>query len=68
MKLHSCPPKLAGVLRTTLDQLERAEEIDAGDPALIELKRSIARTIAELEVVKASKIDPGSDPSISEPA
>jgi hypothetical protein len=38
------------VLRATLKQLEQTEHLAADDRALGELKSSIARTIAELEL------------------
>ncbi len=46
---------LVEVLRSTLKQLEKNEDLAADDPALAELKGSILRTIAELEVGKAPK-------------
>lgn len=50
-----CSPTLIGVLQTTLRQLEQTEEIKSDDAALLELKRSIALVMAELEVAKAAK-------------
>jgi hypothetical protein len=50
------------VLRTTLKQLEQSEDLAAYDRALRELKSSIARTIAELELRSDHALfDPRSD-------
>jgi hypothetical protein len=45
-------PSLIEVLRSTLNRLEQSEEISSNDPAMAELRGSILRTIAELEVVR----------------
>jgi hypothetical protein len=47
-------PGLITVLQSTLKQLEQTEEMGPEDPALLELKRSIARILAEREIKKAS--------------
>ncbi|MFL6304297.1 MAG: hypothetical protein ACJ72H_12220 [Candidatus Sulfotelmatobacter sp.] len=47
------------VLRTTLEQLEQTHDFASDDRALRELKSSITRTIAELEL--------RSNPALSEP-
>ncbi|HTW61544.1 MAG TPA: hypothetical protein VMD55_07010 [Terracidiphilus sp.] len=46
---------LVEVLRSTLKQLEQNEDLASDDPALAELKGSILRTIAELEIGKTPK-------------
>ena len=48
-------PSLIEVLRSTLNRLEQSEEISSNDPAMAELRGSILRTIAELEVVRIRK-------------
>jgi hypothetical protein len=54
--------KVIEVLRTTLKQLEQTEHLAADDRALGELKSSIARTIAELELRSDHPLaDPRSD-------
>jgi hypothetical protein len=40
-------------VRSTLDRLQRSEELAPDDPALAELKGSVLSKIAELEVAKA---------------
>lgn len=55
MSLESPLPSLIGVLCSTLDGIERSGEVDPGDPAFVQLKRSIARAIAEFEVAKTAK-------------
>ncbi len=47
-------PALITALQSTLTQLEQTEEMGPEDPALLELKRSIARILAEMEIKKAS--------------
>ncbi len=48
-------PNLVDVLRSTLDRLEKSEELASDDPALTELKESILSNITELEVAKTPK-------------
>lgn len=48
-------PSLVEVLRSTLERLEQNEDLAADDPALAELKATILRAIAELEVGKTPK-------------
>jgi hypothetical protein len=50
------PPTLIDLLRSTLKQMERDEEFSSDDPAALELKASLLRAIAELELRKADKI------------
>jgi hypothetical protein len=47
---------LAEVLRTTLTAIECGEALRPDDPALTELKHSVLRLLAELEVLKAKPI------------
>jgi hypothetical protein len=50
------PPRdLIDVLRLTLEQVEKSESLNPDDKSLRELKSSIARTLAELELSKARK-------------
>ena len=50
------PPRdLIDVLRLTLEQVEKSESLNPDDKSLKELKSSIARTLAELELSKARK-------------
>lgn len=50
---------LIAILRDTLHRLEESSGTDS--PALVELKRKIVRTIAELEVAKAERSSPNED-------
>jgi hypothetical protein len=50
---HVRRPDLTQILRETLRKLEQAEQSDS--PALVELKRSILRSIAELELVRSGE-------------
>ena len=49
-------PNLAELLRSTLRRLEQMEDLRPNDPALKEIKSSILRSIAELEVSKEERI------------
>jgi hypothetical protein len=46
---------VARVLQSTLLHLEQSEELKANDPILVDLKGSIIRTLAELEVAKGDR-------------
>lgn len=48
---------LIDVLRSTLAQLEKSQDIAPDDPSLVELRNSIVRTIAELEIARLRKAD-----------
>jgi|HubBroStandDraft_4_1064222.scaffolds.fasta_scaffold09351_5 hypothetical protein len=48
---------LIELLEETLKRLESVEALSPNDQALLELKRSIVRTIAELEILKQEKSD-----------
>ena len=50
---HS-PPGIVGILRSTLRQLERELDFRQDDPAVIQLKKHIVQSIAELEVNRES--------------
>jgi hypothetical protein len=66
-KLSSLPT-LTGVLRSTLEQIERSGDIDPTDPAFVELKRSITRAMAEFEVAKSSNTHSELEPPLLESA
>jgi hypothetical protein len=61
-------PGLITVLQSTLKQLEQTEEMGPEDPALLELKRSIARILAEREIKKASTAEGEPDQTALSPA
>jgi hypothetical protein len=48
-------PRLIQAVRSTLDRLQRSEELAPDDPALAELKESVLSKIVELEVAKTPK-------------
>ncbi|MFP5204481.1 MAG: hypothetical protein ACLGSH_03905 [Acidobacteriota bacterium] len=52
--ISSSHAPLVRLLRSTLDRLERAEGLQRDDPALIEIKSSILRAIAEIEIQRDS--------------
>ena len=47
---HRPSPNLMEVLRSTLESLERSTEVSYDDSALQEFKRSLLRTIADLQL------------------
>lgn len=52
-------PILVGALRSALKRLEEQEELAPDDPALLEIKRSILRTIARRNQEDETPPDPG---------
>ncbi len=67
MNMQSSPGLIAA-LQSTLKQLEQTQEMGPEDPALVELKRSIVRVMAELEVKKASAAEINPDAPALTPA
>lgn len=53
---------LTDLLQSTLERLEQTSEFRQDDPAVIELKRHIVRSIAELEIAKSAHTDHGKQP------
>ena len=47
--------KLIEVLKMTLEQLEQTESCGPDDRAVVELRRSILRTIAEFEIARLQR-------------
>ena len=43
---------LIEMLQATLRHLEQTQELSPDDPALLELKQSLVRIIAELEIIR----------------
>jgi hypothetical protein len=69
MPLESTPPlSVIGILCATMERIESSGEVDARDPAFAELKRSIARAIAEFEVAKSSRSEAALEASLLEAA
>ena len=50
--------KIAQLLRDTIRKLEQSSATLQNDPAMVEVKRQIIRTIAELEIVKEAAAMP----------
>lgn len=68
MSVDSPPPAFIGILCTTLEQIEHSGEVDPRDPAFLELKRSVARAVAEFEVAKTAKAGAELEPPLLEPS
>ena len=54
---------LKGLLRTTLTEVEKSSALDDNDPALLELKHSLVRSVAELDVKREQEPQIGADAS-----
>ncbi len=54
---YPSPGNIIDILRNTLRRLEQAEDFRQEDHAVIELKRHIIQSIAELEVMKSAHCD-----------
>lgn len=50
-------PDLIDLLEATLKHLEENQNLSSDDPALLELKQSIVRALAELELVRPRKTE-----------
>jgi hypothetical protein len=48
-------PSLIDILRKTLSQIEQNSEFRQDEPALVDLRRNVARAIGELEVAKSER-------------
>lgn len=48
-------PSLVEILRKTLAQIEQNVNSDTEEPAVIELRKQLARSIAELDMVKSDR-------------
>jgi len=53
--------KFLEMLRTTLSRVETQAGLESDDPALLELKRTLVRSVATMETVAASKEEVGVD-------
>ncbi len=51
---YPSPGNIIDILRNTLRRLEQSEDFSQNDRAVMELKRHIVQSIAELEVVKSA--------------
>jgi hypothetical protein len=54
---HSSPLSIVDILRNTLRRLEQSHDFRQDDSAVIELKRHIVQSIAELEVMHSADWD-----------
>jgi hypothetical protein len=52
---HPTPDSVIGILRSTLRRIEESQEMPKDDPALIQLRKHILRSIAELEVLRSAE-------------
>lgn len=50
--------RVVELLRSTIVQVEQTEDLRPDDPAIVELKSSIVRSVAELEMAKLQKPTP----------
>lgn len=66
-------PTLNELLRTTFTEVERSTELQVDDPAILELKNSLVRSVAELAVKReeapqtaAGAVDLGDAPAVGD--
>jgi len=52
---HLPPPSLINILRKSLTQIEQNVEAVDEDPAVSELRKQVARSVGELELVKTER-------------
>ena len=50
-------PSLLNILRKSLTQVEQSVSSVDNDPAVVELRKHVARTFAELELIKSERRD-----------
>lgn len=51
-------PRLVEVVRSTIVQVEQTADLRPDDPAIVELKSSIVRSVSELEIAKLQRLPP----------
>jgi hypothetical protein len=50
-------PQLVDVIRIAVQNVEQSSGVAPDDPAMVELKQNVVRTVGELEVAKAMRRD-----------
>jgi hypothetical protein len=63
MQSSNNSPSLLNVIRCAVQQVEQSSGVAPDDPAIVELKQNVARTVGELEVAKAKRQDQDEEPS-----
>jgi hypothetical protein len=59
---------IKNVLQTTLQNLEQSAELRENDPSMLELKGTLIRTIAELEIARLQRGQTAEPTQTAEPA
>lgn len=57
MRRDANSSQLFEVIRVAVEQVELSSGVAPDDPAIVELKHSVVRTVGELEVAKARRED-----------
>jgi hypothetical protein len=57
MQSSDKPPRLLKVIRESVHHIEETSGIASDDPAMVELKQNVARTVGDLELAKANRQD-----------
>jgi hypothetical protein len=57
MKGEAKAPRLVGVMRVAVQQVEESSGVASDDPAMVELRLNMVRTVGELEVAKTKRQD-----------
>jgi hypothetical protein len=63
MQSNNESPNLLNVLRGAVQQVVESSGVAPDDPAIVELKNNMVRTVGELEVAKARRQDQGKGPT-----
>jgi hypothetical protein len=50
-------PSLINAIRIAVEQVEQSGDVALDDPAMVELRHNVARTVGELEIAKAKRLE-----------
>jgi hypothetical protein len=62
MKGDARTPRVVDVMRVAVQQAEESSGVPSDDPAIVELRLNMVRTVGELEVAKAKRQDHDEEP------
>ena len=62
MKGDARTPRVVDVMRVAVQQAEESSGVPSDDPAIVELRLNMVRTVGELELAKAKRQDHDEEP------
>jgi hypothetical protein len=65
MRRDANSSQLFEVIRVAVEQVELSSGVAPDDPAIVELKHSVVRTVGELEVAKARREDQDTESAVA---